>query len=78
MDKRIYITFAHGLKSEFSGDLSRNIKETTHQIIRFTDYVDDENTWKGWDSYEVVISNEELFALLKDRARHTHQDKIPR
>jgi hypothetical protein len=58
----------HGLKSAKRFDWETCIADGTHVQMHFTIYNDPDDTSKGWTSYEVIISNEELFELLKDRA----------
>jgi len=67
MSKRVYITSLHGQKSAKKFDWETCIADGTHVLIHFTIYNDENDTGQGWTAYEIIISNEELFAMLKDR-----------
>lgn len=78
MSDRVYITGLHGLKSPNRYDYSRSIAENTHNQIHFTIYNDENNPDTGWTNYDVILSNEELFTLLKDRCEVSIQEPIRR
>lgn len=63
MSNEILVTGDHGLKSDNPYDYSNCIADTTHRSIRFTEYEDGKAT-RNW---EVILSNKELFDLLKPK-----------
>lgn len=69
MSDRVYVSDLHGCASDNSYDYARSINEGTHVVVRFVIYDEpDEGGEQGWTSYEVVMPNEELLEILKDRA----------
>lgn len=71
MSDRVYISGLHGLKSDQKYDWSKSIAETTHNQITFVIYNDINNPDSGYTTYQTIVSNEDLFALLRDRCEVT-------
>lgn len=65
MTNEILVTGDHGLKSDNPYDYSDCIADTTHHLIRFTEY-EDGKVVRSWDT---TLSNKELFELLKPKLR---------